>query len=347
MVCFDQYKIEMFDFEMFNKEYGENKKYLWDINENVCPKDKFFIVNGCKFDNRNSAKRDLIESSHKEYSSKIEYTIVSPTDTYVVFDFYLHSLHEKIDISYILSEKEFEIYQSKLKTKDFLNINNRFYLNKKIYFVIFINSLTRETIYQLIISNNDYELEDHINYFKIMGFYAKAVISKKEMDLYTKEYKKYTSGKINKKERAEIEELLNMPFIGKNSKLNLIEFIEVEIERRLTEHQRKEPENEAEFIQREYNFLSAKKAALLNYKSLHENYQKKMKEKEILEDDGFYIENMLDEITLYRHSKDFFRELLDLSFESFVVDKDLIDKEYIKVYDELESLNKERATDGF
>lgn len=341
MIYIDQYKIESIDFDNFKEEYDCQQDYLWDYKKELCPKEKFFILNGYRFlKEKEIAQRFAIESSEKNYLSQIEYVAVMPTDLYVFFDFYLAGLYEKHDINYILSYKEIELYAKLKKDKKYIELDKKKWFSNNGFFLLFVNEETRERKFEIIHVDNMKKLEEHISSYKIQDFYLKMKVELNQMNYYFKLFERYKNEKVSQEERKEILELFDNPFLGKPSPVNLIEIIDDEINKQLDSGNKKEEYTIEEQALRHVNFLYAKRNVLINYKSIYNDYHNKIKEKNILEDEGIDIERILDDITLYRHSENYFSNLLDQSYKNYLEDKKLIEDAFIKVMEELREFEK-------
>lgn len=339
MINFEQYKIETFDQEMFSEEYKE-EKYLWLKDFKDFPCDKFFIINGLKFNSPELiVNRKEIESQPKNYSSSMEYVAILPTDVYVIFDFYLSKLNESYDIKSIISYKELEEFgRLKKDKKKHILLNKKKIFNRNGYFALFVDPITRERFFEIIYVNNEKTCDDYLNSKKIQGQQLKLIVSYHEMDRFYYEYQRYKNNKIKKNEREHIDSLFkNNPMIGQVAPKNLIKFIDEELLRQLNLKHNNSIEEEEKA---ELKFLMAKHGVLLNYKRLFENYSQKVQEKNILEDEGVDIETMLDDITLYRHSENYFKTLLNKSHAACKKDKKLVDDEFIFVVDRLKELRQ-------
>lgn len=334
MICFDQYKIEIFDLK-YQKNKG--KDYLWDYQKAFCPNDKFFIVKGFRFlEDDVIAQRRVAENEIKHYTNAMEYIAVLPTDTYAIFDFYLSKLNEKYDINYILSHHELDIYHELKNKKAYFYTSKKNILKQLGFFILLVNEETREKEYKIVYTASDEELNNYINDKKIQNYYCKLCIKLKEMKKMYKEYERYQKGKLSKSEKDGVVDFFNNPMLGKLDYDDLIQYINVEINKKIKEKEKYTSMNDDERI---VSFLTAKYSILMNYKFIFDDYKKRAAEKHILEDQGIDIEVLLDDITLYRHDQNYFKELLDYCYNTFEKDETLVNEELFKTTELLKKHN--------
>lgn len=311
MFFFDKYKIIDIDYSMSEQEYNNN--YLWDINSAICPKYKFFFIKAFKFEEKN-----------KIYTKTIEYISVHPSDIFTLYDFYQSNYHKSNDISYILSYQEIEKFILLKSSKSILKLNNNFLpIYKHKNFLLFVNEETNEKIFQIIYSNNINDLNNYINKMKISSFYLKLIEKVSEMNDIVKLYKKYISGKIALEERNNIKNFINnlkeqFKYMGEPLvKLISSKSYEISIN------------NENKTL------IETKKELLIQYINYFKKYEEDREDQYELDEDGIYFENVLNDITLFRHSEGYVKKILDESYNIYKKDQKEVNEEFVKVQEEI------------
>lgn len=294
MLLFDKYKIVDLDFLYFKEEY-KIENYLWDYNISLCPKERFFFIKSFNFQ---------LENGHKIYDKTFEYVCIHPTDIFSIYDFYQSDHFKSKDLNYILSYQEIEKYLELKSKKEILYIDrNKLSFKKQKHFLLFVNEETREREFLIISSNNDKKLEEYINSKKISSFYVKLCVSVKELDYVAKLYKRYLKGKIENK-----KEIINsLEMISKYIKYFNFPLIDL-INKKSQEYNNQKIVN------------SEKKRLMIQYLNYFQEYENERTMQYELEEDGILFDNVIDDITLFRHSKGYISKLLDQSFLAFKKD---------------------------
>lgn len=311
MVFFDKYKIIDIDYSMSKKEYLNS--YLWDTNSSIFPKDKFFFIKAFKF-----------VGADKVYTNTIEYISVHPSDIFTLYDFYQSNYHKSNDISYILSYQEIEEFIRLKSSNSIVKIRGKFLpIYKYKNFLLFVNEETNEKIFQIIYSNSMEELNDYINKMKISSFYVKLIERVSEMKNIVRLYKKYISGKINIEEKENIKSFVNVL----NEQIKYMDDPLIKLISRKS--------YEVSMNHKNKTFIEAKKELLIQYKNYFKSYEEDREEQYELDEEGIYFENVISDITLFRHSKEYIKELLDKSYDIYIKDKEEVDNEFAKVQEEI------------
>ncbi len=79
----------------------------------------------------------------------------------------------------------------------------------------------------------------------------------------------------------------------------------------------------------------AKKELLIKYLNYFKQYSEDREDQYELDENGIYFENVLNDITLFRHSKEYIKTILDESYNMYQKDLKDINDEFIKVQEEI------------
>lgn len=312
MNFFDKYKLIDIDYSMFNKEY-KKEDYLWDVSKDICPKDRFFFIKAFSF-----------TGNEKVYIKTMEYISVHPTDIFTIYDFYQSNYHKKNDISYILSNQEIEKFIELNKKRNIIYLSNKFFNKSKIKkFLLFVNEETHERIFEIVHSSTIEDLNNYINKKKISSFYVKLSENVKDMKNIVKSYYMYINNNIKQEEKNEIIDFVKGLSIQSNY-LNkpLIKLI-------------LEKAYEIAMSSENITLNEAKKELLIKYLNYFKQYSEDREDQYELDENGIYFENVLNDITLFRHSKEYIKTILDESYNMYQKDLKDINDEFIKVQEEI------------